>query len=195
MQKTNNSRNLLKLNKKEKGSKTQKNSTKSRKVNSRLLSLLEDKMKQKGIVVSDKPVTSIQRCSYLKQSLDLDQLKKVAKTLDVNYGDNSTFGDICEDIEMKRPDLMRGRVWNIIRALLSHLDIQSENGFHFLKNFVSFFIIYFLSGGTVAMNPYSFYEMNTYFHGDTNTAVGHAKYALQRRDVRKLLEKYDIKNT
>jgi hypothetical protein len=98
---------------------------------------------------------------------------------------------------MKRPDLMRGRVWNIIRALLSFFDIQSENGFHFIRNWVSILILRILSGGTTTLadNPYYFYQMITYFLGDTNTAVGHAKYALQRRDVRKLLEKYDIKNT
>jgi hypothetical protein len=169
---------------------TLKNLPNSLKSNSRLLSLLEDKIKQKGIVVSDKPVTSTQRCSYLKQSLDLDQLKKIAKSLDVNYGDNSSFSDICEDIEMKRPDLMRGRVWNIIRALLSNYDIQSEGGLHFLKHLLSTLILNILSGGMIYMNPYSLYEMITYFQGDTNSAVGHAKYALQRRDVRKLLEKY-----
>ena len=98
---------------------------------------------------------------------------------------------------------MRGRIWNIFRALCRQLDFTTENGFLALKRFAILFIgkkalapiigIYLPNTWSVwfimriVRNPYSWAEFITYLGGNTKNAVGYGKFALQRNDARKII--------
>ena len=142
------------------------------------------------------------RCGFLRAELSLNKLRKVCEALDVKYERDDDANELCVKLAIKRPDLMRGRIWNIFRALVRYVDFTTENGFQALKRFGWLFIgkkalmplfgipvanlgipfiIYILS------DPYGWAEFITYLVGNTKNAVGYGKFALQRNDARKII--------
>jgi hypothetical protein len=120
-------------------------------------------------------------CKYLRLHLTLDKLRKLCDALEVEYKETDNASTLCEKIREQRPDLMRGRVWNMLRATLSGWDFTSENGLYALKQWIS---------GTLApiIHPYRTAEIGSYFFGNHKNAIGHAKYALQRSKARQIME-------
>jgi hypothetical protein len=155
------------------------------------LEKIEDALKKTGVKISTSPTNQSEKCEYLKETLSLDQLKEVAKALNVPLIDNDTFEEVFLRIKKIRPDFMRGRTWNILRTLWRNFDVTSEHGLYALKNIVSNLISVQLG---LNISPYALYEIITYMRGDTANAVGYAKYALERRDARRLLSTYRRKS-
>ena len=114
-------------------------------------------------------------CAYLKSNFTRDELKNLAVALRVNVHRQDTGDDICENIKIHRPDLLRGRVWNALRAILEDLDLTNAT---FLKRIATGGWYTWLSKISWALGV---------FHGDERIAVGHGKYALERAKARKLL--------
>jgi len=109
-------------------------------------------------------------CAYLRLHLSLRELRNLCDALEVKHGDEDTATDLCARIQKERPDLMRGEMWNKLRYALRRFDLHTDNGLYALKHLLFF--------------PYGMYENFTLLNGDPKTAVGHAKYALQRQNAR-----------
>jgi hypothetical protein len=142
------------------------------------------------------------RCGFLRAELSLNKLRKVCEALDVKYERDDDANELCVKLAIKRPDLMRGRIWNIFRALYRKFDFTTENGFLALKRFGLIIIgrtalipmfgiavanlgIPFIIG--ILSDPYGWAEFITYLGGNTKNAVGYGKFALQRNDARNII--------
>ena len=118
---------------------------------------------------------------YLRMNVTLADLRVLCDILDVDYKKHHNEEALCDLLRRKRPDLMRGRVWNFLRFYFSSFDIQTEYGLYFLKN--------------ILLNPvYKAAEMVSYLFGNTDYGVGYGKYALQRHDARIFLGQDPRKN-
>ena len=66
------------------------------------------------------------QCEFLRAELSLDKLRKVCEALDVKYDRDDGADELCSKLAIERPDLMRGRIWNIFRALLRFFDFTTD---------------------------------------------------------------------
>jgi len=123
-------------------------------------------------------------CAYLRQYVSLDKLRKMCEALEIAFDKKDDIEDLCHLIKQKRPDLMRGRGWNMLRTAFSFLDFTSEGGLYAVKSWATNIL-----GAKVVGVPgiYNLAELFTYLKGDRKKAIGYAKYALQREAARKIL--------
>jgi hypothetical protein len=112
-------------------------------------------------------------CEYLRMHLTLEELRKLCDALEVQYNDHATAPELCAKIKEQRPDLMRGRTWNFLRALLRKWDSSTDNGMYSLKHKLD--------------KWYGMKEIGSYFWGNDKTATGYAKFAHQRTKARRLM--------
>ena len=122
-------------------------------------------------------------CAYLRQYVSLDKLRKMCEALEIAFDKKDDIEDLCHLIKQKRPDLMRGRGWNMLRTAFNFLDFTSEKGLLALKRYATNIL-----GAKVGLpGLYNTLEVYTWLRGDPKAAIGYAKYALQRDAARKIL--------
>jgi len=115
-------------------------------------------------------------CEYLRLHLTLSELRNLCDVLEVDYKDHNTASELCTKLKEDRPDLMRGRTWNILRASLRNFDLTTEGGMYALKAWL--FPI-----------AYNVAEVGSYLVGNHKNAVGYARHAHQRSKARTLMGK------
>jgi hypothetical protein len=132
-----------------------------------------------------KKNSSTYACDYLRHNVTLSKLHALCDALEITYTPEDTKEQLCHKIKTKRPDLMRGRVWNMLRTIFRTMDLTSEGGLMFLKRFAA--KVLQASVGIPPIDLYGLAEIATWLYGDPKYAVGYGRYALQREQARKIL--------
>ena len=83
-----------------------------------MIDIIEDIKKKK---YSNKSMDNEEFCSYLKTNLTKRKMKKLFEVLLLKkkYSDDKTMLELCEELRIHRPDLMRPRVLNLFLAIIN----------------------------------------------------------------------------
>ena len=52
---------------------------------------------------------------YIMKCEVIDKLRNMCEALEIKFNKENTIQDLCNLVEKERPDLMRGRGWNMLR--------------------------------------------------------------------------------
>jgi hypothetical protein len=72
-------------------------------------------------MTAKKPDLTKKQCAYLQSHLTKKQVLKLMEILEIRkdrYNASMSVQKLCEGMARERPDLMRGRGWNYLGALL-----------------------------------------------------------------------------
>ena len=75
-------------------------------------------------MVEEQRNSKERHCAYLQSHLSQAQALKLMQILEISkrrYNESMSVGELCEVMALARPDLMRGRGWNILRWSLPGL--------------------------------------------------------------------------
>ena len=144
--------------------------------------------KEKRVVLQAEKDDPKFYCHYLDAKITKRRLERICAVLEVKVPDSyqkTSFAELSASLQEQRPDLQRGRAWNMLRASLMAFDLTDW------RSYMKAIVWSLLGSAYVPASLGAHYGMNVaaYFQNNKNMASGQALYALQRQEARQILRR------